>query len=339
MVKYEYNPETLMYEAKDEPRKYRRLRRLLLAVFAVGLVVLYIWLYIGVFKWELPKTAILRQREAKWEAKMEVLNRQLDLYEETLGAIEDRDNFVYRSLYGLGEIPGEIMNSGLAGATRYEELDHSGANSALRAAVRRVDGLTKRVYIQSKSLDEVGEVARQAGDMISCVPAVPPLLPDLRKVRLSSPFGHREDPVYGGAEYHAGQDFATDRGTPVYATGDGVVESSRYSPGYGNELVINHGYGYKTRYAHLKQFFVREGMKVKRGEKVGEVGNTGKTTGPHLHYEVLYRNSAVNPMTFMDINMPLDEYRAMVNKVREEDTRTRQKSTADIMNRLSGNEK
>ena len=339
MIKYEYNPETLMYEAKDEPKRYKILRRTILSVFALGLVVLYIWLYIGVFKFQLPKTAILKQREAKWEAKMELLNRRLDLYEQSLEAIEDRNDFVYRSLYGLNEIPDEIKYSGLAGATRYEELDHSGANSSLRAAVRRVDALSKRAYIQSKSLDEVSSISLDAGDMIACVPAVPPLLPDLRKVRLSSPFGTREDPVFGGGEYHVGQDFATDRGTPVYASGDGVVVVSDYNSGYGNELVIDHGFGYKTRYAHLNRYFVTAGMKVKRGEKIGEVGNTGKTTGPHLHYEVIFKGTPVNPMTFMDINMPLDEYRAMTSTVSAEDTRLDTKSTSDVIKRLSANGK
>lgn len=335
MIKYTYNPETLMYEAKDEPRKYKILRRTLLSVFAVGLVLLYIWLYVGVFKFELPKTAILKSSQARWEAKMEVLNRRLDLYEQSLKAIEDRDDFVYRSMYGLNEIPAEIRNSGIAGATRYEDLDNSGANSSLRSAVRRVDKLSKRVYIRSKSLDELTGIAKTSGDMIACVPAVPPLAPDLRRLNLSSPFGYRQDPVYGGGEFHQGQDFATDRGAPVYATGDGVVVESRYNSGYGNVLVIDHGFGYRTRYAHLNRFVVTEGMKVRRGEKIGEVGNTGKTTGPHLHYEVLYKGEPVNPMTFMDMSMPAEEFRAMVDKARDDNTRLDTKTTSDVIKRLS----
>lgn len=334
MTKYVYDPETLMFEPRDESRGHKIVRRILLALLAVGLAVLYLWLYLFVFKLELPKTAILQREHTKWETKMELLDRRLDFCDQTLDAIEERDDNVYRSLYGLAEIPVEIRHSGLAGAGRYDELDKSGANLGLRTAVRRVDGLMKRSDILSRSLDEVGSTARLAGDMISCVPSVPPLLPDLRKVRLTSSFGYRSDPVYGGGEYHTGQDMATDRGTPVYASGDGVVESCEYRfNGYGNEIIIDHGYGYKTRYAHLHSTTVLTGMKVKRGELIGTVGSTGKSTGCHLHYEVLYKGERVDPMSFMDINMPLDEYRAMVAKVAEESVKGKRISTSDVLKR------
>ena len=334
MTKYVYNPESLMYEPQDEPKTHRIVRRLLLALLAVGLAALYLWLYLFVFGFELPKTALLRREHVRWETRMEVLDRRLDLYEQTLSAIEERDDGVYRSLYGLGEISPEIRQAGLAGAGRYDDLDRSGANLELRGAVRRVDGLMKRSDILSRSLDEVGDIARQAGDMISCVPSVPPLYPDLRKVRLTSSFGYRSDPVYGGGEFHTGQDLATDRGTPVYATGDGSVESCEYRfNGYGNEIVIDHGYGYKTRYAHLQSTNVLAGMNVKRGEKIGTVGSTGKSTGSHLHYEVIYRGGRVNPMAFMDINMPLDEYKAMVEKVSEDSAKGKKLTTSDVLKR------
>lgn len=332
MTKYVYDPETLMYEPQDEPKAHRIVRRLLLALLAFGLAAVYLWLYLFVFKFDLPKTSILQKQHARWEAKMEVLDRRVDLYESTLEAIEERDDEIYRSLYGLGEIPQQIRLAGLAGTGRYDELDKSGANLDLRNTVRRVDGLMKRADILSRSLDEVGVIARQAGDMISCVPSVPPLYPDLRKVRLTSSFGYRSDPVYGGGEYHTGQDMATDRGTPVYATGDGVVESCEYRfNGYGNEIVIDHGYGYQTRYAHLQSTNVLAGMKVKRGEMIGTVGSTGKSTGSHLHYEVMYRGNRVDPMSFMDINIPLDEYKAMISKVAEESVKGKRLSTSDII--------
>lgn len=334
MTKYVYDPETLMYEPQGESVGHKIVRRVLLAVLAVGLALLYLWLYLFVFKMELPKTAALQREHAKWETKMAVLDRRLDFCDYTLEAIEERDDNVYRSLYGLSEIPAEIRHSGLAGAGRYDELDKSGANLGLRTSVRRVDDLMKRSDILSRSLDEVGATARLAGDMISCVPSVPPLLPDLRKVRLTSSFGYRSDPVYGGGEYHTGQDMATDRGTPVYAPGDGVVESCEYRfNGYGNEIVIDHGYGYKTRYAHLQSTTVLAGMKVRRGELIGTVGSTGKSTGCHLHYEVMYKGERVDPMSFMDINMPLDEYRAMVAKVAEESVRGKRISTSDVLKR------
>ena len=334
MPKYVYNPETLMYDIVDEPKHLRTVRIWTFVVLTVGLVVFYFWLYISVLGCDLPKTARLKRINASWESKMEVLDRQLSLYDRTLTALEDRDDDVYRAIYGLNEVPDEVKYSGLGGVRRYDELDNSGADASLQRMVRRVDVMTKRAYVQSMALDEVGIISRQAGDMISCVPSVPPILPEPGTFHLSSSFGYRRDPVYGGGEFHEGQDIATDRGNPVYATGDGVIETAQFKfNGYGNEVVINHGFGYLTRYAHLSTIIVKEGMTVHRGDKIGEVGNTGKSTGPHLHYEVLYRGARVNPMNYMDINMSVSEYRAMVDKRREESPIGKMSSTSELINR------
>ena len=340
MPKYVLNPETLLYEEQEEPRYLHSVRIAVAVLAAVGFVLLYFWLYTSVFHWDLPKTAILKRQAAAWEAKMEVLSNRLDLYDRTLTGIEQRDDQVYRSIYGLGEIPDAVKNSGLGGINRYAELDRLGTNSSLGWSVRRLDQLTKRVYIQGKALDEVGVLARSAGDMLACVPSVPPLLPDHRKVLLSSGFGLRTDPVFGGGEAHGGQDLATDSGTPVYATGDGVVTLAEFKTnGYGNQVVIDHGYGYETRYAHLSVMTVVEGMSVKRGEQIGNVGTTGKSTGPHLHYEVVYRGNRVNPMNYMDFNMPLDEYRAMISTRKDESPKGKRTSTTELLRRSRrGNE-
>ena len=184
----------------------------------------------------------------------------------------------------------------------------------------------------------MGQLARVAGDMISCVPSVPPLVPDPSKVHLSSGFGYRTDPVYGGGENHGGQDFATASGMPVYATGDGVVVQAEFkSNGYGNQIVIDHGYGYQTRYAHLSVISVVAGMKVKRGELIGNVGSTGKSTGPHLHYEVVYRGNRVNPMNYMDFKMPVDEYRSMTEQRSEDSPVGKRSSTTELLRRSRRN--
>ncbi len=334
MPKYVFNPETLMYEARSEPKYVKHIRVALLSVLALGLVVMYFWLYLSVFHFELPRTAALKRRHAEWEAKMNLMDRQLDIYEQTLTGIEQRDDDVYRSIYGLNPIPEQVRNSGLEGVNRYAELDRLGANSHLRRAVRRLDDLTKRAYVRSKSLDEVGDLSRKAGDMISCVPNVPPILPAPGTYRLSSSFGYRIDPVYGGGERHGGQDFATRTGTPVYVTGDGVVEKTgMHLWGYGNEIVIDHGYGYQTRYAHLNTIEVAPGMKLHRGDRIGTVGNTGKSTGAHLHYEVIYKGNRVNPMNFLDMNMPEDEYRAMIERRSEDARASATMSTMELLRR------
>lgn len=340
MPKYVFNPDTLLYEETEEPKYLKHIRIVVATLVAAGCVFLYFWLYTSVFHWDLPRTAMLKRRAAAWEAKMEVLESRLNLYERTLTGIEQRDDEVYRSIYGLGAIPDEVKNAGLGGINRYAEIDRLGAGSSLGLSVHWLDNLTKRAYIQGTALDEVGQIAREAGDMLSCVPSVPPLLPDHSKVHLSSGFGYRTDPVFGGGEAHGGQDMATATGTPVYATGDGtVVKASFQFNGYGNEIVIDHGYGYQTRYAHLSVIIVSEGMHVKRGEQIGNVGSTGKSTGPHLHYEVVYRGNRVNPMNFMDFNMPLDEYRSMIASRKEDSPIGKKSSTTELLRRRrTGNE-
>lgn len=334
MPQYIYNPDTMLYEERLEPRGRRLARLVAMIVIGFGLVVFYVWMYTSVFGLDLPKTAILKKRHAVWESKMNLLDRQLDLYEQTLSGIEERDDNVYRSIYGLSIIPDEIKKAGFGGVNRYEYLDRLSANSDLKESIRRIDVLTKRTYVQSKALDEVGELAASAGDMLACVPGVPPIIPKRGTYNISSPFGGRRDPVRGGYEYHKGLDFATSRGNPVYATGDGtVIKAQIHYGGYGNEVVIDHGYGYQTRYAHLSTIEIREGMKVQRGERIGTVGNTGKSTGPHLHYEVEYRGENVNPMKYMDINMPVDEYRAMVSKRNSENVRDKRSTTTELLKR------
>lgn len=334
MAKWVYNPETLLYEPQNEPRRSKVLRVCVLVIIAPALVWLYFWLYTSVFGFELPKTAILRRQNARYQAKLELLNRQMDLYEESLQGIEERDDHVYRSIYGLGDIPDKLKFSGFAGENRYAYLDEYGANAYLKSTIYRMDQLTKRSYVQSKSLDEVSQLARDAGDMIACVPSVPPICPEPGRYHLSSPFGHRTDPVYGGSENHSGQDIATHRGNPVYATGDGVVEVAEFNfRGYGNEVVIDHGYGYKSHYAHLNTIEVVPGMKVRRGERIGSVGNSGKSTGCHLHYEVIYRGAFVNPMNYMDMEMPVAEFKAMVAGREAESPHGKRTSTSEILNR------
>ena len=187
-----------------------------------------------------------------------------------------------------------------------------------------MDVLTKKSYVQSKSFDEVAQLSKRAGDMASCIPAIPPINPDPSKYRLSSGFGYRTDPVYGRSARHTGVDFAMKPGNPIYSTGDGVVESVKFEFfGYGNQVVIDHGFGYKTRYAHMRNIGVVEGMKVKRGECIGESGNSGKSTGPHLHYEVIYKGSPVNPSNYYDLAITPEEYAEMVQ------------NTADLSEKLT----
>ncbi len=315
---YIFNPRTLMYEVKKTSKKSRVIRSTALFALSLCMTALYFWIYVSVLGLEPPKTLALKKKNAEWCSKIEVMNRQLDRYDEALASLQMRDDDIYRSVFGMDEIPAEVRNAGFGGVNRYAHYDAIDSDGLLKSTVVRLDVLTKKSYVQSRSFDEVSQLARQAGDMASCIPAIPPINPDRKVYRFSSSFGYRTDPKSGKRAYHKGVDFALKTGNPVYATGDGVIESVKFEFfGYGTQVVIDHGFGYKTRYAHLKSTEMVEGMKVKRGECIGLSGNSGKSTGPHLHYEVIYRNRQVNPTNYYDMSITTEEYASMVQNVAE----------------------
>ena len=310
---YIFNDQTLMYEIRKRSKLSRIIKSATVFAASLGMSVLYFWLYTSVFGLELPKTVLLKKQNAEWCSKMEVMNRQLDGYEDVLASLQMRDDDIYRSIFGMHEIPAEVRNAGFGGVNRYAHLEGVDQGGLLKSTTLRMDVLTKKSYVQSKSFDEVAQLSRRAGDMASCIPAIPPINPDPAKYRLSSSFGYRTDPVYGRSARHTGVDFAMKPGNPIYSTGDGVVESVKFEFfGYGNQVVIDHGFGYKTRYAHLRNIGVVEGMKVKRGECIGESGNSGKSSGPHLHYEVIYKGNHINPANYYDLSITPEEYAVMV---------------------------
>lgn len=310
--KYVFNSETLSYEVDKDYAKRRVFRVVLLIVLSSLTAVFNLWLLTGALKIELPKTQLLKKKNAELLSQVELLGTGLREYDERLTVLQMRDNDIYRTVLGMSRIAPEVRNAGFSGANRYLWLDDSGYNVGFRNAVVRTDMLLKKAYIQSKSYDEVGRLAKQAGNMAASVPVIPPINPDRKQYHLSSRFGGRIDPKYHRPAFHHGLDFAAKVGYPVYATGDGTVESVSFSMrGYGNQIIIDHGFGYKTRYAHLSFVNVAEGMRIKRGENIGNIGNSGKSTGPHLHYEVIYKGRPTNPMNYMDLDMTPEEYATM----------------------------
>ncbi len=314
--RYVFNSKTLSYEVKRRSKKSRFFRSLMLFAVSLGMAVFYFWLYAYVLDLEPPKTALLKKKNAEWCSRVEMLNRKLDESSEALTSLQMRDDDIYRSIFGMNEIPSEVRNAGFGGVNRYAHYDDVDPNGLLKKTAVRIDVLTKKTFVQSKSFDEVAQLSRRAGEMASCIPAIPPMNPDPKKYRFTSQFGYRRDPFTGRSKRHTGVDFAMKPGNPIYSTGDGVVESVKFELfGYGNQVVIDHGFGYKTRYAHLKSVGVAEGMKVKRGECIGLSGNSGRSSGPHLHYEVLYRGSHVNPANYFDLSITPDEYATMVQDI------------------------
>lgn len=319
--KYRLNPETLLYEIEKVSARSRLNRALTIALSSLLMMAIYIWILTSVLGLELPKTLLLKRKNAEWVAKMELVNRELDRYDAALEGLQMRDDEIYRNIFGLDRIAPEVRNSGFGGVNRYEALADLDDGSLLKQTAMRLDEMMKKTYVQSKSFDDIAAYARRADDMVSCVPAVMPVNPDPTSYRKSSAFGYRTDPFTNASKMHTGYDFACSPGNPVYTTGDGVVKEVKFELfGYGNSILIDHGFGYQTRYAHLKNVFVAEGMKLKRGECIGESGNTGRSSGPHLHYEVIYRGNYVNPVNYFDFDMPKEEFMTMVRKAEEEST-------------------
>ena len=320
MGKYILNAETLLYEMKEVSLKSKVFKGLLLFAGSVAMAVLYIWLFTSVLGYDLPKTAFLKAERARWDARMDLMNTKLDRCEESIEALRVRDDDIYRSIFGMNEIPAGVRNAGIGGVDRYSFLDGLESDDRLKNTALRIDRLTRKVYVQSKSFDEVAAVSKTAGDMASCIPAIPPIVPDPSRYKMSSPFGYRTDPFTGASRMHTGLDFAMKIGNPVYATGDGVVESVKFEFfGYGNSITIKHGFGYETIYAHLNSVKVIEGMKVKRGDCIGESGKSGRSSGPHLHYEVVYKGRKVNPANYLDMSMSVQEYSDML-RMRESES-------------------
>lgn len=307
---YIINPETLMADIPEE-KHHQGWKLAGVSVAGLLLFFFYIWIVVSVLGWNLPKTVILKRQNDDWRTCMAQMSQQLDRYDELLSLLEMRDDRIYRSIYGMDDIPQAVRMAGLAGETRYDEVE----GTSLAAVTRRLDVLEKRAYVQSKSFDEVALLQQNAGDMAAHIPAIPPINTEPSSFRLSSSFGFRSDPILGFARRHTGMDFACPSGNPIYVTGDGiVVKVARDHAGYGNHVEVDHGFGYKTRYAHMSHIDVEEGQAVRRGDCLGLSGNSGRSTGPHLHYEVIYRKNYVNPILYMDLSIPASDYAAMVRK-------------------------
>lgn len=310
LEKYILNPRTLIAELHEESG--RPLWKIVVeAVTGVVLFVLYVWITVSVLGRDLPKTAILRRRNADWNTRVDRMAGQLDRYEELLDLLEVRDDKIYRSVYGMDEIPKAVRLSGFGGESRYADLE----GTSLRDIVTRLDVLEKRAYIQTMSFDDVTSLQRTAGDMAAHIPAIPPMSTEKGSFHLSSPFGYRSDPILGFTKRHTGMDFACPPGNPIYTTGDGVVVKVAHErKGYGNHVMVDHGFGYKTRYAHMSEIFVEEGQVLSRGDCIGKSGRSGRCTGPHLHYEVLYRQDYVNPALYMDLSIEAKDYYEIVRR-------------------------
>ena len=225
--------------------------------------------------------------------------------------IQQRDDNLYRVILQADPIDASVRNAGIGNMTRYTELMKLNDADLVVSTTRKLDQLARQVYVQSNSLDELVKLGQTQEDRLKCIPAIQPVSnKDLK--RTASGYGLRIDPIYKTRKFHEGMDFAAETGTPVYATGNGKVAEAGWKQGYGNSVLINHGYGYQTRYAHMSKILVRPGQEIKRGEEIGLVGSTGKSTGPHLHYEVIYKGKHDNPINYYFFDLSPEDYDRMV---------------------------
>ena len=309
--KYIYNEQANAYEI--DRRSVRAALYKTGAVLIAGLAgfLLYFFLFALRPGHETPKARLLASRNMAMAEQLELLSGRISEQEQELLDFSLRDNLVYRPVFGMEEIPAETREAVLGGDDRYSDFLGLEHQALLTSAARRVDLLTRKAYVQTMSFDAVKVFSSRAGDMASCIPSIYPVNP--ATVQMTSPFGARFHPIKQEIVFHEGVDLAGPAGQNVYATGDGVVESAEVNfHGYGNVVVIDHGFGYKTRYAHLQEMKVIAGQVVIRGDIIGTLGSSGLSTGPHLHYEVLYRGEHVNPWNFLNPDVSPEEYNKMM---------------------------
>ena len=303
---YIFNQLTQDFEVLETSKSRTFMRILLISLSVLGIAFLFAILLFTFIK--SPKEKAQARELEYMKLKYEILNDRLDDLEALMTDMEQRDNNLYRMMFEADPIPSEVRRSGFSDADRYADLYGYMNSDLVVSAARKLDVISSQLYNQSVSYDSLFMMARNKSDMLAHIPAIFPLKETEVKY-ISSYFGYRPDPIYKIEKFHSGMDFTAALGTEAYATGDGVVyDVERNEWGYGNMVILDHGYGYKTRYAHLLKPAVRKGQKVKRGQVIGYIGATGKATGVHLHYEVLKNDDQIDPINFFYQDLTPDEY-------------------------------
>lgn len=311
-IKYYYDTETCKYERVRTSTGDIVLNTLgifsLTLAMAVGLLLLYSNYF------ESPKELLLRNEVNEMEYYYEGLQEEVDKLKKILAAMEHRDDNIYRVVLGAEPLEKAVREAGIGGADRYADIKdksiiHEDVIVQLHEAV---DKLRRQVYVESKSQDEIVQLAESKEKLFAAIPAIQPVA-NKELIALASGFGMRIHPVYKVKKLHTGVDFAAAIGTPIYATADGTIDQVQVSfSGYGKMLEIDHGFGYRTRYAHMHGFTVKKGQRVKRGELIGFVGDTGLSTAPHLHYEVMINRGQVNPIHYFFNDLNAAEYEKII---------------------------
>jgi len=311
-VKYYYDSDTLSYR-KVERKKGRTFGAVILFLTAAALMGFIITIAVFNSGVDTPKERKLERELANMELQFELQEKKLNQIEEVLANVEERDNNVYRVLFEANPISADIRQAGFGGVNRYKDFEGYDNSSMIIESAKRIDKISKQLVVQSRSLDEIATLAEEKEALLKTIPAIMPVQnKDLSRV--ASGFGMRLHPILKYRKMHNGMDFTAPPGTPIYATGDGKVTKVGLGSGYGKMVIIEHGFGYKTYYAHMSKYNTKVGSNVKRGEIIGYVGNTGLSSGPHLHYEVWKNGKVLNPVNFYHNDLTPEAYDIMLAK-------------------------
>ncbi|UKJ05814.1 M23 family metallopeptidase [Solitalea lacus] len=308
-VKYFYNSNTLKYEKVELSLKKKALR--VLGYLATVTVFSVVTVTIAYNVIDSPKEKKLKREIEQLSLQYDILRKRIKQLDAVVTDLQERDNNIYRVIFESEPITSDEWQTGFAGIHHYKALESSNYSALMIETTRKLDELAKKMFIQSKSYDFLVKEVKNKDKMLASVPAIQPVS-NRDLTRMASGYGYRIHPIYKTRKFHAGMDFTSQTGTPIYATGDGVVTTAGIERGYGNEVVINHGYGYSTLYGHMSKIATRVGQRVKRGEVIGYVGNTGASTGPHLHYEVHKGGKPVNPINYYFNDLSPAEYEKML---------------------------
>lgn len=304
---------TLSTEAKDKTRS----RKILLGGTGISVILGVVFAVLFFRFFSSPSEKRLQRQIDDYKIKYYILNTRINALMKGINDIEEKDDYTYRLIYELHAVPEDMRKAGIGGAVHYQEFFASENTTIAGISMQKIDLAMRKMQIQERSFSELEEAARDKEKMLASIPTIMPVVRE--KVRITSMFGWRKNPFNRRiTSFHSGVDFAGKIGTPVYATGNGVVthETGRMQ-GYGIVVVINHGYGYQTLYAHLNKAKVKPGQQVKRGQLIGTIGRTGSTTGPHLHYEVIKNGQKVNPMNFITGTLTKEEYNQILEEAKK----------------------
>jgi murein DD-endopeptidase MepM/ murein hydrolase activator NlpD len=310
ITNYRFNPDTLSFDKIE--RNVRYLLKKILGYLSTGIVSGIIFFFIFLQFFETPVTKRLKRENQQLLSQYNLMNKDIEKISKALEDIQMRDDNIYRVIFEANPIPSAIRMAGFGGANRYTKLESMDNSELIVSVAKKLDVLSKQVYVQSKSYDEVVKMALGKEKMLLSIPAIMPVSnKDLK--RTASGWGMRMHPIYRIPRFHYGMDFTAPTGTDVFATGNGIVKEIGRDGGYGNIVVIDHGYGYETLYGHLLRSRVKVGQQINRGDVIGFIGSSGASTAPHLHYEVMKNGQKVNPQNYYFQDLNPSEYEKMIS--------------------------